>query len=304
MREIYYPSCGKGNIRACCWEPLGDIQGVVQIIHGIVEHVERYDRFASYLNSLGYVVVAEDHMGHGKSGGKGCVRGYFYGGWFSAVTDTLRLMEITREQYPNVPYIIFGHSMGSFMARTILIRYPALTLSGAVICGTGWIPGAVLQAGYGLAKIFCRGGKDTKESEKLHNLMFGAYNKKIEHPRTPFDWLNRDRSQVDLYVADPLCGFPETAGLARDMLEGLIYIQSSQNLRRMNKDLPVYFIAGGDDPVGDYGSGVRKTVQMFSKAGMQSVDCKIYPLCRHEILNEINWDEVYQGIGNWLNKIK
>lgn len=302
MRDIYYPSCGKGTIHACCWEPDGNIKGVVQIVHGIAEYAQRYEEFALYLNRLGFLVVAEDHMGHGRSGGKDCLRGYFYGGWFSAVQDTVALLNSTRAEYPDIPYFLFGHSMGSFMTRTILIQYPKLDITGAIICGTGWMPGAVLQAGSAIAKLSCRSGNDLKSNTMLHNLMFGPYNKRIEHPRTPYDWLNRDSKQVDAYIDDPLCGFSETAGLARDMLEGIIYIQKQSNLKQMNRDLPVFFIAGGDDPVGDYGAGVRKAASQFKKIGMQHVDCRIYPLCRHEILNELNKEEVYQSVANWLEK--
>lgn len=302
MRDLYYPSCGKGTIHACCWEPDGNVKGIVQIVHGIAEYAQRYEEFALYLNRLGFLVVAEDHMGHGKSGGKECLQGYFYGGWFSAVKDTVALFNSTHAEYPDIPYFLFGHSMGSFMTRTILIQYPKLDISGAIICGTGWMPGAVLQAGSTIAKLSCRSGKDLESNALLHNLMFGSYNKKIEHPRTPYDWLNRDSKQVDAYINDPLCGFSETAGLARDMLEGIIYIQKQSNLKQMNRDLPIFFIAGGDDPVGDYGSGVRKAASQFEKIAMHYVDCRIYPLCRHEILNEINKEEVYQGVANWLGK--
>ena len=300
MQEYFYPSCGKGNIHVCQWKPDGEIRGIVQIIHGIAEYAQRYDDFAQYLNSLGYLVVAEDHMGHGKS--EGGIPGYFHGGWFSAVEDSVQLIRKTQDEFPDLPYYILGHSMGSFMTRTILIRYPKLPLSGVIICGTAWMGSAVLKSGYTVAKLLCRSGKDTQPNKTLHNLMFGSYNRKIEHPRTPYDWLNRDSRQVDAYIADPLCGFVVTAGLAKDMLEGLIYIQNKDNLRKMNRSLPIYFIAGGDDPVGDYGAGVRKAAEQFKKSGMRHVDCRVFPLCRHEILNEINKKEIYCRVSDWLNR--
>lgn len=303
MHDFFYPSCGKGTIHGCRWEPEGAVKGVVQIIHGIAEYATRYDAFARYLNSLGYLVVAEDHMGHGQSGGKGCIQGYFHGGWFAAVEDSMQLLKNTQEEFPDVPYILFGHSMGSFMARTLLIQYPERELAGAIICGTGWMPSAVLKAGSTVAKAVCRFGDETKPNAFLHSLMFGAYNKKIEHPRTVFDWLNRDSDQVSAYFADPLCGFPETAGLARDMLKGIVFIQKPENLERMNKALPVHFIAGGDDPVGDYGAGVRKAAAQFEKHGMERVSCRIYPLCRHEIINEINKEEILADVGKWLERL-
>ena len=132
--------------------------------------------------------------------------------------------------------------------------------------------------------------------------MFGGYNKRIEHPRTPSDWLSRDDKVVDAYVADPLCGFPASAGLARDMLGGMLYIQQKDSLAAMNKQLPVFFIAGGDDPVGDDGDGVRLAAEKFQKAGMEDVSVRIYPLCRHEILNELNKEEVYEDVVQWMER--
>lgn len=299
-KDLTYPSCGKGQIHACRWEPEGSVKGIVQIIHGIAEYAGRYQDFAEYLNRQGYLVVAEDHMGHGKSGGPGCTQGYFDGGWFSAVADSYQLMLTTKAEFPDVPYILFGHSMGSFMTRTLLIKYPDCGISGAIICGTGWMPESVVKAGYAAAKTVCRLGGEKKTNALLHKLMFGAYNKRVEHRRTEFDWLNRDKAQVDRYIADPLCGFTETAGLERDMLEGILFIQDEENIRTMNRALPIHFIAGGDDPVGDYGAGVRKTVEEFQMAGIEKVSCRIYPLCRHEILNEINKNEIYEDIGQWI----
>lgn len=301
MQDFFYPSCGKGTIHGCRWEPNGAVKGVVQIIHGIAEYAGRYDRFASYLNSLGYLVVAQDHMGHGQSAANGCEQGYFYGGWFAAAEDCFQLMKTTKEEFPDVPYILFGHSMGSFLARTLLITHPEFDLSAAIICGTGWMPGAVVKAGCGIAKAVCRLGNDKKPNTMLHNLMFGSYNKRIEHRRTDFDWLSRDNQTVDDYIADPKCGFMETAGLARDMLEGICFIQNPANLKKMNKDLPVYFIAGGDDPVGDYGAGVRTAAEKFRENWMD-VTCRIIPLCRHEILNEINRELVFADIADWIGE--
>ena len=143
-QDIWYDSKGAGSIHACRWIPEGQPRAVLQILHGIAEFVERYDDFASFLNSKGILVVAEDHMGHGQSiNGEG-IQGYFHGGWFTAVEDSMQLLEDTRKEYPELPYILFGHSMGSFMARTILCKYPDCGLTAAVICGTGWQPAFAL----------------------------------------------------------------------------------------------------------------------------------------------------------------
>lgn len=303
VHDFYYPSCGAGNIRARCWEPEGTPCGVIQLVHGIAEHVERYDDLANFLNTLGYLVVAEDHMGHGKSGDSQLARGYFYGGWFAAVDDSYRLMQDTMKIYPGVPYVLFGHSMGSFIARTILARYPDSGIHGCVICGTGWMPEMVLSMGKSLASLIGKLFGEEKPNQFLHQMMFGSYNKRITNPRTSCDWLTRDAEIVDTYVADPDCGFVASAGLSKDMLSGIQYIQKTDVLAKMDCKLPIYFIAGGDDPVGNYGTGVLQAAEAFKKAGMQNVTCKIYPLCRHEIHNEINKESVYQDIVKWIGMI-
>lgn len=301
-QDIWYPSRGKGQIHACRWTPEGEPKAVLQIVHGIAEFVERYEDFACYLNGLGYVVVAEDHMGHGKSIEGGSTRGYFHGGWFTAVEDTMTLMKDTMASYPDLPYVLFGHSMGSFMARTILCRYPDCGISAAVICGTGWQPAFALPAMIRLVDGVCKKQGEENPSETLQNLVFGSYNKKVEHPRTPYDWLTRDKQIVDEYIAHPDCGFTASAGLLREMMKGIAYIEKPGNLANMKKDLPVLFIAGGDDPVGNYGKGVRRSGEAFRQAGMADVTVKIYPLGRHEILNEINREEVYADVSGWLEE--
>lgn len=298
--DFWYDSKGAGKIHACRWTPEGQPKAVVQIVHGIAEFVERYDDFANFLTGHGIAVVGEDHMGHGQSINGDGIQGYFHGGWFTAIEDTMQLMRDTMEAYPGVPYILFGHSMGSFMARTILCKYPASGIHAAIICGTGWQPSFALPALIKVVEGICKKTGETNPNETLQGMVFGSYNKKVEHPRTPFDWLTRDAKIVDDYIAHPLCGFTASCGLLREMLKGIHYIQQKNNLAAMNKDLPVFFIAGGDDPVGPYGKGVQKCADTFVSVGMTDVKTKIYPLCRHEILNEINKEEVYEDVLRWI----
>ncbi len=298
--DFWYDSKGAGKIHACRWTPEGQPKAVVQIVHGIAEFVERYDDFANFLTGHGIAVVGEDHMGHGQSINGDGIQGYFHGGWFTAIEDTMQLMRDTMEAYPGVPYILFGHSMGSFMARTILCKYPASGIHAAIICGTGWQPSFALPALIKVVEGICKKTGESNPNETLQGMVFGSYNKKVEHPRTPFDWLTRDAKIVDDYIAHPLCGFTASCGLLREMLKGIHYIQQKNNLAAMNKDLPVFFIAGGDDPVGPYGKGVQKCADTFVSVGMTDVKTKIYPLCRHEILNEINKEEVYEDVLRWI----
>lgn len=298
--EFYMDSCGKGKIRCCQWSPEGAPKAIIQIVHGIAEHIDRYEDFASFLNRNGILVVAEDHMGHGKSIGVEGIQGYFHGGWFSAVEDTYALLKKTMGEFPGVPYILFGHSMGSFMARTILIRHPDSGIYAAIISGTAWQEDRLLSVAKPLSRFVCGKNKEQKPSKFLQKLMFGSYNGKIKKPRTAYDWLTRDESIVDAYITDPLCGFVASAGLARDMLEGIDFIQQPENMAKMDPKLPVLFISGREDPVGGYGEGVKLAASKFSDSGMVNVSAKFYSECRHELLNELNKEEVYNGILNWI----
>lgn len=300
--DFYFPSSGKGMIHGCRWDPEGKPLAVLQIVHGVAEYAARYDAFATFMASKGFLVVAEDHMGHGGSLGDGDVLGHFEGGWHKAVADTHRLLSYTRMECPDVPYILLGHSMGSFMVRTLLSKYPKSGVSAAIISGTAWMHRGIINSGIAAATLVGKRQGPDKPSKFLNDMMFGGYNRKIEHRRTTHDWLSRDNQIVDAYIADPLCGFTMTAGLAKDMLTGLLYIQEPEHLVKMRKDLPVFFIAGADDPVGNYGEGVRQTAQAFVKAGMENVSIRLYPMCRHEVLNELNREEVYGNILDWLKK--
>ena len=296
----YFDSVGGGKVCARLWVPENQPKAIVQIIHGIAEHVERYDHFARYLNELGYMVVAEDHMGHGNSITEEVPQGYFAGGWDAAVEDCCSLMRNTMAQYPGVPYILFGHSMGSFLARSILIKHPDSGIAAAIICGSAWMPELVIQGGKFISGLLMHGAGAKQPSTLLQKIMFSGYDKRIEQPRTGSDWLTRDAAIVDAYEADPLCGFAPTPALANAMMNGLLYIQKGSNLNLMNKDLPVWFIAGEEDPVGGYGEGVQKAAQMFVNSGMKQVSVKLYPGCRHEILNELNKEEVYADVAAWI----
>ena len=181
--EFEYTSQGAGTIHAYRWTPEGTPIAVLQLVHGIAEHMLRYDDFARYLNAHGVLVVAEDHMGHGKSTGSGADR-YFAGGWLSAVADTYELLRRTREEFPTLPYFILGHSMGSFMTRTLLFAYPDAGLRAALICGTGWQSGATLAAGRTLCALERLRVGETRPSGLLNNLMFGSFNRKFPDART------------------------------------------------------------------------------------------------------------------------
>lgn len=301
--EFYFPSSdGRTLIHVNQWTPLGGpVAGVVQIAHGVAEYGARYEPFARFLCGHGFAVVANDHLGHGKSLVEDCPMVYFgdENGWRHAVEDMEELRRRTAKVFPGVPYFLFGHSMGSFLSRTHLIRYPG-RLDGCVLCGTGHMSPALIAGGKLIADREIRRLGRKAYSAKADQLAFGAYNKPFAPNRTRFDWISASEANVDAYIADPLCGGDTTLGLFRDMLGGLGIITKQANIERMDKDLPVLFIAGDQDPVGEMGKGVRRAYQAFRKAGVRDVSIKLYHGLRHEILNEASRRYVYQDVLDWL----
>ena len=304
MTEFTFLSTdGKTQLHGMRWEPEGgSVCAVLQICHGVAEHIARYDAFARYLNGLGIAVVGHDHLGHGLSLPEGGTPVYFGEGntWNTVVDDIYVLHQRIRLWYPDVPLCIMGHSMGSFLTRTYLIRYPG-TVKAAVIMGTGWQPKAVIAGGMAVAKAVGAVVGENGTSDLVTNLAFGAYNKLFAPNRTSCDWLSADEDNVDTYMADPLCGADATVGLFRQMLLGIRFNQKLSNLRQMDPRIPVLFVAGEKDPVGDCGNGVRRTYQEFRRAGVQDCTLKLYPGLRHEILNEkAQQQQVFEDIGQWL----
>lgn len=304
--EFYYDSRdGRSKLHAVRYEPdsTEDIRCVVQIVHGMAEYIERYEEFAEFLTERGCVVAGEDHMGHGKSVGKTGKYGYFceQDPATVLVRDVHRLKKATQALYPNVPYVIMGHSMGSFIARNYMFRY-GTGINAAIIMGTGMQPPAVLRASRltaGIQKLFC--GPE-HISRLIDKLAFGCYNKEIENPRTDFDWLSRDNERVDRYLADPMCGFVFTVNGFSTLFELITRLHRQENLERIPKKLPVLMISGDADPVGDYGKGVRRAYESILAAGVEDVRLKLYEGGRHELLNETNRDEVMNDIFAWLEE--
>ena len=282
--------------------PDGEVRAVVQIVHGIAEHIARYDDFMSFLASNGLVAVGTDHLGHGKSIESDEQTGFFAydNGWDYVVRDEEVLRLAMHENYPELPIIVFGHSMGSFMARTLLIRYPD-AFNAAIISGTGNQGAALVNGGLIMGNLVTGLKGAHHYSKFLNNLAFGSYNKIYDNPKTEYDWLSRDEANVQKYIDDPLCGFIPSCSLFRDMMTGVKFITNKKNLTAMNKNMPVYFMSGDMDPVGECGKGVQKAYNNFLEAGMKDVSIKLYPGGRHEMLNEINKDEVYTDILAWLD---
>ena len=278
------------------------VRAVLQICHGVAEHIARYDKFARALNERGIVVAGHDHLGHGKSLPEGDTPVYFGEGntWDTVVDDIYVLHQRLRQRYPDVPLCIMGHSMGSFLTRTYLIRYPG-TVKAAVIMGTGWQPRAAVNGGLALANAIAAMSGESATSDVVTELAFGSYNKLFAPNRTKVDWLSADEENVDAYIADPMCGADATVGLFRQMLHGIRFNQRMSHLRRMDREVPVLFVSGDKDPVGGCGKGVVQTYEAFKAAGMRDCTLKLYPELRHEILNERAYaGEITEDIASWL----
>ena len=303
FKDFYFnSSTGKNKIHARMCVPDTEPRAIVQIIHGIAEYIDRYDEFMGFLADNGIIAVGTDHLGHGKSIESEEQTGFFAydNGWDYVVRDEEVLRLAMHENYPELPIIVFGHSMGSFMTRTLLIRYPD-AFNAAIISGTGNQGAALVNGGLFMGNLVTGLKGAHHYSKFLNNLAFGSYNKIYENPKTEYDWLSRDEANVQKYIDDPLCGFIPSCSLFRDMMTGVKFITTKKNLTAMNKDMPVYFMSGDMDPVGECGKGVQKAYNNFLEAGMKDVSIKLYPGGRHEMLNEINKDEVYTDILAWLN---
>ena len=225
----FLSSDGHTQLHGAQWTPADrEPIAVLQIAHGVAEHILRYDDFARYLNDRGILVAGHDHLGHGKSLPEGGTPVYFGDGstWETVVDDIHLLHDRLREQYPDLPILLMGHSMGSFLSRSYLIRYPG-TVDAAIIMGTGWQPEMTIRGGLLLAGILSGLKGPDAVSKLVTNMAFGAYNKAFgDKPRTPNDWLSADTDNVDRYMADPLCGADATVGLFRQMLRGLRFNQT------------------------------------------------------------------------------
>lgn len=278
----------------------GEVKAVLQIAHGMAEHKERYENFANFLCSIGVAVYINDHLGHGGSIANNDEKGYFgENGYKTLMEDCAILTDIAKDDYPAIPYFIFGHSMGSFIVRNYLVKYGD-NVDAAIICGTG---GANPAAGMGISMAKLIGkikGNDHYRSKFINNLAFGSYNKRFDG-RTEFDWLTKDTDIVDAYIADEDCGFLFTVNGFIGLFSALKDANSKETIDN-TPNIPIIFIAGQDDPVGNYGKGVLSVYDNMLKSGHDKVDMILYPKARHEILNESDTvNDIYRDIENFIN---
>ena len=302
-QEFFYPSKdGLTQIHAIAWIPEGKVRGVLQIAHGMVEFIDRYENFAAFLASKGILVVGNDHIGHGGSVKSEEDWGYFgENGNRILLDDMHELTRLTKEKYPNLPYFLLGHSMGSFYARQYLGEF-GNELDGAIIMGTGLEPLFVVKGGMFLCKLIALFKGWRYRSNFVNQVAFGSYGKKFEPLRTRADWLSKDEALVDWYINEPRCSFLFTLNAYYSMFEGIARLHDKKLLEKVPKDLPIFFVSGEDDPVGSFGKEVVHSVETLKKVGVKNIDLKLYPNDRHEILNETDKETVYADLYEWLMK--
>ena len=300
----YLSSNEKSKIAYYIYEPTGKIKGIIQISHGMCEYIERYEHFAEFLTDNGWILCGNDHLGHGKSVERDEDLGYFSEerGWVHCVNDLYYLNSLVQQKYINLPCILFGHSMGSFMARAYITRY-GKSIDGAIISGTSAGFPHSLGAQLSVFDIAKKKDGERHRSAKIDNMIFGKYNNRITGNKTIYDWISSDEAVVKKYEADKLCNFIFTINGVENLVKVLGHVSDSKWYSSIRKDLPIYLVSGKDDPVGAFGDGVYKVFGKLSSKNC-NVRIKLYSGMRHEILNEIKKEEVYSDILAFANGIR
>ena len=276
--------------------PVPQPRATVQILHGLAEHIGRYERFAEACNERGYSVVGHNHRGHGKHSGLG-----HFGdrdGWSVVVEDAHRVFRHVSENHANAPVVLLGHSMGSYIAQSLVMR-KAPDLAALVLSGSTWPKRGEVRFASWLATIVGAIRGRRRLSKLFDTMVFQGYNKAFAPARTPFDWLSRDADEVDRYVNDPLCGGLSSYAMWKDIFGGLLEISSPDMLARVANDLPLLITGGEADPVGG-AAALTKLADAYRGAGHSEVTLTLYADGRHEMLNETNRDEVTKDWLDWI----
>ena len=298
MKQIKMDTFDNQKINVDIWDEVENIIGGVVISHGMAEHPDRYDDFALYLNKMGFVVVADDHRGHrfSAAGENGRVNGDSFN---QTIKDMDMLVDYVKSTY-NVEVALLGHSYGSFLSQAYLERY-SNKLKGIVLSGTAYMKSPLVGMGLAIAsvqKLFL--GPD-KVGNMINNMSFGAYNKPFEEQGQDFAWLSRDKEQVDKYEKDPNCGYALSIGFYQSFFKGVLKMYGKDALN-INKKVPIFIAVGGNDPVSNQAKLADKLLKFYLDLGLNA-ELKVYDGARHEILNEINNDEVYNDIGEFIKGI-
>jgi len=321
-KDLHYLSSDrKTKIHFHEWLPEGHPKAVVQISHGITEHIGRYGKLADALVEKGYAVAGNDHLGHGESEKPECYR------WEYLVKDTRQLQEYLKQQYPTVPFYNIGFSLGSFVVRDLIARYPDST-DAVVLIGTGFQSSAQISFAKAIASVEAKRVGDGNRSKLIQTLSFGIYNRYSreatsqvavlarifgdcrEDPiplgvldfrpnKTEFDWLCESTDGINDYMGDEVCGKYMPAGLFRELLRGMLVTGGRENIGKISRELPILFLSGENDPVGEMGKGVERLMNAYKAAEINDVSLNFYP-GRHDILHEACQEQVIGDVVEWL----
>ncbi len=300
----YLSSNGKTTIHGILWEPESAPKGILQIAHGITEHMGRYEELAAFFTERGYIVAGNDHLGHGLSLDKENPLPMYFGpkgSWDFVIEDIKSCSELLRERYPKLSLCLLGFSLGSFAVRCLLGAYPQLA-EYSIWAGTGQMKSVELTFAKAIASLEERRFGDEKDTPLLHKLTMDTYNQRFHPCRTGADWLCANEDAIDAYLADPLCGDGFTVGSFRELLSGMKLCSTKQHLSSMNKELPILLISGDHDPVGSFGKGVEAVYKQLKQESFSNVEKQLFPNMRHDLFHEKDRDHVLLCMEQWLNK--
>lgn len=301
MKERYIDSSSKKDrIHVCIWMPEKKPKIVVQLTHGMSEYIGRYRELALYLNANGIGVVGHDTLGHGKSASSTSQQGFFAkkNGDKCLVADIARVNSYIRKQYPTSKIVLIGHSMGSFVSRAYLTKYPD-KVDAAILMGTGDPHTLKVDAGMAVACFLRILHGDFYRSELIHNLMLES-NDRYFFDQECKSWLTSDQSQADLYYSDSDCGFMFTVSAYIDFFRIIKKLAGKKEAEKISKRLPVLFMTGEDDAIGEFSKGVKRVYKKYKNAGIRDVSIKIYPQMRHELLHEKDKEQIHEDILTWI----
>lgn len=305
--EVRYKSYNKDNTiygRIMSPYDTSKVKGVLQISYGMCEYLERYDDFSEFMVQNGYVISCNDHLGHGKSVKSPDEYGFFgvKDGYKALIEDVHTMTTLTKKRFSGIPYFLFGHSMGSFISRCYASKYGD-DINGLIICGTAG-PNSLLNAGMQLADAILEKKGAKYRSRKLDQISFNFANINFRPVVNKYEWISRDIDVVKKRAIDERSSFIFTVAGFKDLFYLLKYCNDVRLMKKVPRNLPIYIFSGDKDPVGENGEGVRKVYESYKKIGCKDVTIDLYHDCRHELLNELNKKEVYNGILDWVELIR
>lgn len=283
--KFIFSGFGGKPLNAMLWQPEGETKQILQITHGMTEHIGRYTRLAEYLTDRGIAVAGFDLRGHGENEGKSQVASFGEGGWEASIEDMHLFYALLEEKIPGLPHYMHGFSLGSFLLREYLGKYPE-NVAGAVILGTGHQPKWLLKLMIALVNGEIKKAGFDQTTSLIDTLSFGTYNQKFKPNRTTADWICADEAQTDIYLADSLVRKKISAGLFRQLLESMLKTGMESAYSSWRKDMPILLISGECDPVGNNGKGVRSLKKLLDQAGLSNIDFRLMSNCRHDLLHE------------------